>query len=123
MMDLLFTPAAYAQLFRNHIRLQVPARGIVLEQTATFSHPRMLLGDFNIAEACLGALLKKAYPSRLLPARPLLVMHPCELLEGGLSKLEERALTELGLGAGAREVRLWTGAPLDADALERLLAG
>jgi rod shape-determining protein MreB len=43
---------------------------------------------------------------------PILLMHPMEKTEGGLSQVEERILQELALGAGARRAVIWVGQAL-----------
>jgi rod shape-determining protein MreB len=91
---------------------------VLLEESGDFSHPRMLIGRFQTAEKLLQAALKKAYANRFLPQRPVLIMHPKEILEGGLTEIEERVFQELGLGAGAREVKIWLGADLDAEGVK-----
>jgi len=40
------------------------------------------------------------------------VIHPTEMVEGGLSEVEERVLRELALGAGARSVVVHVGLAL-----------
>lgn|SRR5690606_21731453 len=82
-----------------------------------FDHPRMLLGDFSTAEALLRQVVKALQPGLL---QPTLVLHPLERLEGGLSDMEIRAFHELGLGCGARQVRLWTGRELLPDEVREL---
>lgn len=88
-----------------------------------FSHPRMLVGDFTAAEACLKALVRQARGSGFSLGTAI-VMHPMEKLEGGLTQIESRVFRELALGAGASKVAVWVGAPLsDADVVAKLKAG
>lgn len=114
-MGLLFVPTGYVQIYRNRIVVRVPAENTIFEETGDFSHPRMLIGKFKAAEALLVRALASAYPAKFLKPRPALIIHPKEVLEGGLTEIEERVLTEMGLGAGARLVRIWQGADLSAD--------
>jgi rod shape-determining protein MreB len=46
-----------------------------------------------------------------------MVMHQLYLAEGGLCEIEDRILRELALGAGAREVFVWSGEPLTKEQL------
>lgn len=114
-MSFLFSPRGYVQIFRNKLVIQLPAEGRSVVKEATFSHPRMVIGDFAAAEQALQAGLKEIWPSRLLQARPKIIMHPREIIEGGVTMIEERVLQELGLGAGARQVKVWVGPELTQD--------
>lgn len=118
--NLLFTPTAYVQVFRNRFVVTIPESGIQMEISGDFSHPRMLIGKFVEAEKLLQGLLKAAYGKTLLPQRPRVVVHPKEALEGGLTDIEERVLMEMVLGAGARQVKIWQGEDLSSDALAAL---
>lgn len=86
-----------------------------------FSHPRMLVGNFSAAQACLKSLVSEIRGLALFtPA----VIHPLATLEGGLSQVEETTLRELARGAGASRVLVWVGAPLsDAEVLAKLRGG
>lgn len=121
MRTLFFTPVGYAQIFKNRIRLSVPATGTVVEEIGEFSHPRSLLGQFSVGEQTLARALARAYPARFLKPRPFLILHPKEIVDGGLTEIEERALAEMGLGAGALRVKIWQGADLSLEQLDNLV--
>lgn len=114
---LLMTPPVYVQVFRNRFVLSRLDKGMRMERTGDFSHPRMLVGKFQEAEMLLGQLLRDAYGKALFPPRPLVVIHPKEVLEGGLTDIEERVLMEMALGAGARRVKVWLGEDLAAETI------
>ncbi len=112
----------YVQLSENRVRVRDVGSGRECERRAEppFSHPRMLVGDFLAAEACLKAAIGELGAGGLALKTEML-MHPLERLEGGLTLIETRCLEELGRGAGAGAVCVWTGAPLrDAEVLARL---
>ena len=75
-----------------------------------FDHPRTIIGDFPVAEKVLQYFVRKVYQRRVI--RPIMVLHPLEKLEGGLTNVEMRALRELGDGSGAWEVYIFTGREL-----------
>ena len=75
-------------------------------------HPRLLIADFAYAERLLRYGIASAYEKSLLPRSPVLIIQPMEKTEGGISDIERRMYTELGLGAGARKVYVHDGAPL-----------
>lgn len=74
-----------------------------------FSHPRSLLNDFYIAESLLQFIVKKLVGKKLLAASPVMIIHPMEKTEGGLTLIEERAFLEMAMGAGARQVAFYQG--------------
>lgn len=120
MLDSFFAPLAYVQIFRDRLRLSLPDQGVVVDDRGEFSHPRSILGNFAVGEQTLARALKRAHADRWFTPRPFLVMHPQELIDGGLTQIEERALTEMGLGAGASKVKIWVGAPPTAQQLAEL---
>lgn len=121
MLDPFFAPVAYVQIFRDRLRVSLPDRGVTVEDCGQFSHQRSILGNFAIGEQTLARALKRAYAGRWFTPRPFLVIHPQELIDGGLTQIEERALTEMGLGAGASKVKIWMGAPPTAQQLAELV--
>ena len=115
----------YVQLSENRVRVRDLDSGRELERCAEppFSHPRMLVGDFIAAQACLKAVVGELGAGRL-SLKTEVLMHPLERLEGGLTPIESRCLEELGAGCGAGKVRVWTGARLgDSEARSRLDGG
>lgn len=80
-----------------------------------FSHPRTIFSDFTVGEKLIrhGLLSMIGGLGGFTATSPALaIIHPLEKLEGGLTEIERRALKELGLGAGFREVVVYTGPEL-----------
>jgi rod shape-determining protein MreB len=77
-----------------------------------FDHPRSILADFTVAEKLLMHGIRQLASSALLRPSPLVIIHPLEHLEGGLTPVEVRALMELATSAGARSAAVWTGPEL-----------
>lgn len=75
-------------------------------------HPRLLIADFAYAERLLRYGIASVYEKIVLPRSPVLIIQPMEKTEGGISDIERRMYTELGLSAGARKVYVHDGAPL-----------
>lgn len=73
-----------------------------------FKHPRTFVGSFEIAEAILRYFICKLIPRRMCVA-PLVIFHPTENIEGGVTQIERRGLVELGSSIGGRRVYVWTG--------------
>ena len=73
-----------------------------------FSHPRTFFSNFEVAEAALRHLIYMVIERRII-VRPIVVLHPLEKLEGGITQIEFRGLMELGESIGGRKVYIWTG--------------
>lgn len=78
-----------------------------------FSHPRALLSNFYVGEKLLQHAFKSLGSIKSFRPRPKVVMHPMEKTEGGLTAIEERAFRELALGAGAIDIKIHVGKPLN----------
>lgn len=98
--------------------ISIPSKGISIVKEANFSHPRMLVGEFEIAEGLLKQGLKEAYSGNLFLSRPHVIMHPKEVLEGGLTMIEHRVLRELALGAGAVRTYIRVGPDLSKEEVD-----
>ena len=111
-------PTLYLKLSCNQMHLTHLQNGRELHLLADppFSNQRLLVADFAVAERLLQRAIAELLPTRLLRLSrpPRLLIQPLERLEGGLSQVEERILLELGLGCGARKVRLHMGPELDS---------
>jgi len=77
-----------------------------------FEHPRTLVADAILGQRVLAGFIAKLYPLRVLPRRPVLVLHPRVEPAGGFTQVEIRALHALARGAGASRVYLWQGREL-----------
>lgn len=82
-----------------------------------FSHPRMLLEDFIVAEKLLQYVVKELHQGRFFTPAPRIIFHPMEKIEGGLTMIEDKAFRELCVGAGAREVAIHLGDELSVHDL------
>lgn len=80
--------------------------------TNPFAHPRSLASDFTSAELLLKSLVAQAIGKSFFAVPPKIVMHPMGSPDGGFTQIEKRAFREMGLGAGASEVEVWTGREL-----------
>lgn len=82
------------------------------EVSNPFSHPRLLIGSYLKAEKILMHGIREVHKNRYIRPSPLVVIHPLDKLEGGITAIECRAYRELALGAGARNVYIHVGSPL-----------
>ena len=92
------------------------------EAVNPFSHPRVLFADFAVGEKLLQLAIKLILPRKLFNPAPFIIIHPMEKTEGGLTIIENRALRELAIGAGARDVMIYQGHDLvpEGFSLEKL---
>ncbi len=98
---------------RNMIEVLNLKTGEVATGSADFTTQRLLIGNLPSAMKLLTELLKKVVFKGILSViRPKLIIQPLEMVEDGLSNVEERAFTELGSGAGARKVTVYVGEKL-----------
>jgi hypothetical protein len=120
MFEKLLANTLYVQIRPNAFRLrQIEARKEyeVLAQTP-FTTTRLLVGQFGEAQSLLRTAVQEIDKVGFLKIRPVMVMHPLEMVEGGLSEIEERVYHELAIGAGARSAFVYVGSPLtDADVM------
>ena len=73
-----------------------------------FKHDRSMISSYTYAEKILRHAFKSTCQG-LFKASPRVIMHQLEKNEGGLTEIEQRVLTELASGAGAREVVVYQG--------------
>ena len=78
-----------------------------------FDHPRMLIGNWLVAERLLQHAIRSLYKGNFIRAAPRIIIHPMENLEGGLSDVETRAFRELAVSAGGSDVAIHIGPELD----------
>lgn len=84
-----------------------------------FEHPRSCVGDFELCEALLRSLIRELI-DRYVLIRPIIVMHPLEKIEGGITGVEKRGIAELAESVGARKAYVWVGHTLTNRELHTL---
>ncbi len=77
-----------------------------------FSHPRVLFANFSGGEKLLQHAFHQLHAKKLFSPAPVVVIHPMEKIEGGLTQIEHRAFKEMAAGAGAREIAVYSGPEL-----------
>ena len=87
----------------------------------SFTTERLLVGQFSAAEPMLKGLVKDVMPSSFMKKSAQILIHPIDMVEGGLCEVEERIFTELGLGAGAFKVKLHVGEGLTDEEAKDIL--
>ena len=112
--------AIYVQVFRDRFVVKNMDTGASKEVSRDMSHasPRMLIADFTMAQHQLKEAVKSV--RRGLRA-PEVLVHPMELMEGGVTPVECRVFVELGVGAGASKAAVHEGAPLSPDSVKKVI--
>ncbi len=100
-------PAVVAAIGRGAESLAGPD----IRRVNPFSHERVVVHEFEIAQALFRYVLRRVLPPRSL-LRPHAVIQPLRVLSGGISDVEERALVEAIVAAGARSGSLHLGGEL-----------
>jgi len=125
MMTSFFDSAVYVRVKKNLFRV----RSLKFEKEATFnseqpfSTNRQLIGQFELAKKLLKRAVKEISKGSIFAPSPEVLIQPLELIEEGLSQVEERALEEVAIGAGASKVVVWVGHELsDLEVREKLRA-
>ena len=123
MLTRLLADPLYIRVRKNRFivrRLGSPAEA-AFDAQPPFTTARLLIGQFQAAESTLKKAVKEMSKGGLFAAAPPVLIQPLELIEGGLSEIEERVLREVAMGAGASRVVVWVGHELtDAEAREKL---
>jgi len=121
----LFFNAVYVKVRRNQFQVLSLKSGFettVVAQTP-FTTTRLLVGQFVVAQNTLKDALKQITKGSLLAVSPYIVIHPLEMVEGGLSEIEERIYREVAIGAGASKVVVWVGHELNDSEVKEKLGG
>ncbi len=87
----------------------------VVEVINPFSHPRLLVNNFQLAEKVLMHAFRVLHENKVFVPAPRVIIQPMEKLEGGITEIEERVFRGLCLGAGAREIFVYVGEELNID--------
>jgi len=82
-----------------------------------FSHPRVFVEDFLVAEKVLAHAFLIVSGNKPFRVSPIVVAHVVEKLDGGLTQIEYRVLHELFDNVGARKTYFWEGHELTDDEL------
>jgi len=103
------------------VKVSEPGSEQVFTPSQAFTTQRLLVGQFSIAEHCLKNAINSVVGKSFISKSIAVVVHPREMVDGGLSEVEEKVLRELCLSAGAKKVAVWTGGTLGPQEVSKLL--
>lgn len=119
-----FSCMLYVKIYKNKIVVKNLSDNLPAQMFApdiAFTTTRLLIGTFTPAVQCLMRALRSSTSNSWFKSKPVLLLQPMEMHDGGLSEIEDRVLRECALGAGARKVIVWIGAELSNDkAIEKI---
>ncbi len=110
----------YVKIYENRIYIRNinDRKEIELSAESPFSTERLLIGNFTVAQTLLTKGIKIVMGKKFFA--PLILIHPREKIEGGLSQVEERVLKDLAIIIGAQKIVLWVGNDLtDEEVLQK----
>jgi hypothetical protein len=112
-----FENIVYVRVKRNSLRVRHlgSGRDASYQSAPPFSTERLLIGQFTIAESLLKRAFRETFSAALLKPAPYVLIQPLEMLDGGLSQVEERVLTEVAVGAGGSRIVVWVGPELSDE--------
>lgn len=87
---------------RIQVRHVESGRTVMRDAPRPFSSSRLLVAEFGSARNLLRQVVREV--SGGFGLAPVLLIHPTEITEGGVSESEERLLLDLGYECGARDV-------------------
>ena len=122
MINSIFNKTVYVKIYENSFTIKLIADGekpITLNAHEPFSTKRLLVGQFSVAERLLKEGINNLFSGKWFAPSPIVVIHPMDKIEGGLSEIEARVFRELAVGAGARKVVLWMGHELSDDEVHK----
>ena len=117
----MFSPdSIYVQVFSSKfiVRNVDSGESTEISRDQRCASPRMLIADFTMAQHQLKDAVKSV--RRGLRA-PTMLIHPMELIEGGITQVEYRTFVELGRGAGASRASVYSGAPLASEGIKKAI--
>ncbi len=112
----------YVRISKNCMRVRhiESGREISLDAAQPFTNSRLLVAGFSAAQRLLKRGIGEA--AGRFGLAPVIVIHPSEMMDGGLSESDERLLLDLGYGTGAQYVAVVTDALSDA-AVRQVVSG
>jgi hypothetical protein len=115
-------PTVYVRIRPNRFLLRhvESGREATVDATEPFSTRRLLVGEYGPAVDALEKGMTELRLGNRYLAAPVAIMHPLEMVDGGLSGVEYRILFEIAVGAGAKRAKVWVGEELtDEKAREK----
>ena len=104
----------YVKLWKNEIEIKdvEKEKSIREKSVVPFSNSRLLIADFEVAEDFFKKVLLKLKKNYKIKRYNTILVHPMELIEGGISETEKRIFLESFERVDGRAVIVWEGKEL-----------
>ncbi len=119
----IFKATLYVRVSRNKLDVRhiESGRNVRVMSDTPFTTHRLLMGDFLAAESALRKAIAEIQPGPKPFTALSVLMHPMEMVEGGLSGVENRVFMEVADCAGATRMFVWVGHDLsDQEVREKV---
>ena len=119
----MFRVPVYIRIWSNRMMVRNVAAGreVQVEPERPFSTSSLLLGQFHSAVETMKRGLREAKAGAGFFSAPEVLIQPMEMIEGGLSEVEDRVLREVPAASGAKKVVVWLGDQLDDERVRQYL--
>lgn len=113
----------YVKIWKNRVEIIDVEKGNSIKEKSNipFSNDRLLISDFNIAERFFKKQIEKLKKEYIINRYNSILVHPMELIEGGISEVETRIFLESFERLNGRKVKVWDGVELSSkQVIEKL---
>lgn len=93
-------------IYTDRMVLTGGGKSVTVTPAEPYSSSRLLVGHYSVAERCIRDGVQRLGATGLFKRKPKIIVQPRELVDGGLSEVEDRCFRELALAAGAGEVEV-----------------
>ena len=113
----------YVKLWKDEIEIIDVEKGkrIREKSSISFSNSRLLIANFEVAEEFFKKVFLKLKKDYKIKRYNSILVHPMELVEGGISETEKRIFLESFERVGGKLVLIWNGQELsNTEVLKKL---
>ncbi len=94
------------KIYKNKIELSNGSKVVSETSLEPFSTQRLLVGNFEAAWNCVASAEKKLSVKGFFKRKTKVVVEPKELVEGGISQVEDRIFRELSMALNPKSVEI-----------------
>lgn len=123
MTDIHLLRTVYIKVYQNRyvLKLDQTDHSIdTINALTPFSTQRALIGEITAAKKELKRALIQVHGTIYPFFKPIFILHPQEMIEGGLSEAETENFKDLAFSCGARKVVIWTRDEISDDMIKEV---
>lgn len=109
----------YLRIYKDRMVLRRIDTGNEIDRSSSvpFTSQRLLIGHFPVASDLLNTMMREVNDRiGILSRKTQLVVHPIDMVEGGLCAVEQRAFMDIGDHSGSKPVMIVVGGEVLNDA-------